>query len=192
MSVSVFKVRIKERSRKKLKNNIMNEKLKPVIFANTRYDKYRQNTTQQIMLLKAMKVTQDPEKLRQMAGLRSVAEVFRTLDKMAMRKEYHKALAKSGIDFGFIIEGIKAECLNGDKSADRLNGYKVLLKSLGMDSYQETTEGAGGGWEEALRAVSENNEKRLEAPKSENEDYEVKRPDFSEDEVIREEKGLYD
>jgi hypothetical protein len=175
-------------------------KLKPVTFVNTRYDKHRQNTTQQIMLLNALKITQDPKKLKQMIGVRSVAEVYRTLDKMALRKEYHAALVKSGIDFGFIVSGIKQECLTAEKSADRLNGYKILLRSMGMDSYGEEVPGSGGGWEEALKIASENNEKRLEGPKNDFVDveYEVSQPKIPESvkklraEDVEDAKGLYD
>ena len=145
-------------------------KLKPVTFVNAKYDKHRQNTTQQTMLLNALRITNDPKKLKQMIGVRSVAEVFRTLDKMALRKEYHHALVKSGIDFGFIVEGIKNECLSAEKSADRLNGYKTLLKSMGMDNYDGDPKGSTGGWEDALKLASENDAKRLEAPKDDTED----------------------
>ena len=42
----------------------MNKKLKPVIFVQGKYGYNAQNTTQQIMLLKALTITQDPKKLR--------------------------------------------------------------------------------------------------------------------------------
>jgi len=47
-----------------------------------------------MLLLKALKVTQDPTELKKMIGVKTVAEVYRTLDKLSLRKEYHKALAE--------------------------------------------------------------------------------------------------
>lgn len=160
-------------------------KLKPVTFVNAKYNrtKHRQNTTQQVLLLKALKITQDPQKLKQMIGVRTVAEVFRTLDKMAMRREYHSALINSGIDFKFIVDGIKTECLGAEKSADRLKGYQILLKSMGMDNYNEKTEGGGGGWEEALQKITKEKEesKQLEAPEFDDDgEYEVDVPELPE------------
>jgi hypothetical protein len=128
--------------------------LKPVTFVNGPYSGGRarttQNTTQQILLLKAMTVTQDPKKLRQMIGVRTVADVFRTLDKMAMRKEYHKALSKLGIDFEYIIKGIKDVCETAEKDDVRLKGYTTLLKSLGLDDYKEEGATDATGWEDIL------------------------------------------
>ena len=40
-------------------------KLKPVVFVKGEYGYTAQNTTQQIMLLRALKITQDPKKLRE-------------------------------------------------------------------------------------------------------------------------------
>lgn len=124
-------------------------KLKPVAIVNAHYPRYRQNTAQQILLLKALKVTQDPEKLRQMIGVKKVADVLRTLDKMVLRKEFHRALYNSGIDFNYIVTGLKNEAETADKSADRIKVYQTLLKSLGMEKYEDVTEG-GAQWEEEL------------------------------------------
>ena len=124
-------------------------KLKPVTIINARYSRYGQNTAQQIFLLKALSVTQDPEELRKMIGVKKVADVFRTLDKLALRKEFHTALAKQGIDFNYIVRGLKVEAESADKSADRIKVYQTLLKSLGMDKYDDASEG-GGAWEETV------------------------------------------
>jgi hypothetical protein len=153
------------------------------------------------MLLNALKVTQDPNKLRQMIGVRTVADVFRTLDKLVLRKEYHKALVKSGVDFGFIIEGIKQECLTGSKSSDRLKGYQILLKSMGMDTYDDNKTEGSGGWEDALQKViaEKEKEKQIEAPVDTMEgEYEVKQPVLPESvKIIKsleeaEGRGLYE
>lgn len=141
-------------------------KLKPVTFISGKANYQNQNNTQQVMLLKALKVTQDPKKLRQMIGVRTVADVYRTLDKMAMRKEYHEALTRSGISFDYLVEKTKEEIESGDaKSADKLNAIKMLLKSLGMEKYEQ--EGiAGGSWEDLLLKATEKEEiKKIDTPK---------------------------
>jgi len=79
---------------------IIVKKLKPVTFIKGEYNYSRQNDLQQKLLLKAMQVTSDPNELKKMAGLKTVADVYRTLDKLAMRKEYHEALSRQGIDLG--------------------------------------------------------------------------------------------
>ena len=151
-------------------------RLKPVTFISGKCNYQKQNNAQQVMLLKALKVTQDPKKLRQMIGVKTVADVYRTLDKMAMRKEYHEALSRSGISFDYLVEKTKEEIESGNaKSADKLNAIKMLLKSLGMEKYEQ--EGiAGGSWEDLLLKATEKDEaKKIEAPKA-TEKYEVKQP----------------
>lgn len=181
-------------------------RLKPVVYSGTAY-KYKdrqQNTTQQMFLLKALKITNDPKKLREMIGVKTVAEVYRTLDKLAMRKEYHSALARSGISFDFIVEGLKEEATGGDKSADRIKALQVLLKSLGLDKY-DSDAGVSSSWEEELvKSIEKDKAKELEAPKEVaiegvgTDDYEVKIPDVPESmRKMREEedklfKGIYD
>lgn len=150
-------------------------KLKPVTFVSGKANYQKQNNAQQVLLLKALQVTQDPNKLRQMIGVKTVADVFRTLDKMAMRKEYHEALTRSGISFDYLVEKTKAEIENDQaKSADKLNAIKMLLKSLGMEKYEQ--EGIqGGSWEDMLMKATEKDVKEIEAPK-EAEVYKVKIP----------------
>jgi len=137
-----------------------------------------------------------------MIGVRTVAEVFRTLDKMALRKEFHKAMAKCGIDFGFIVDGIKTECLGAEKASDRLKGYQILLKSMGMDSYDDKKTEGGGGWEEALQKIvkGENGEGDEEEPlqletienDDENIDYEVEQPTMPDSVKIRKQQEIDD
>jgi transposase len=174
----------------------MNKKLKPVVFVQGKYNWNNQNTTQQIMLLNALKVTQDPKKLKEMIGVRTVAEVYRTLDKIAMRKEYHAALAEHGITFDYIVKNIKGEIDNAEKSSDRLSGLNMLLKSIGLDKYEETAIG-GGSWEEALLAIKKEKEKKGEKETTLVE-YEVIEPEMPEhirkakEKANEEAKGLYD
>lgn len=162
-----------------------NKKLKPVVFVSSKYPgtvgtKHDNNTFQQVILLKALTITQNPVELKKMIGVRTVAEVYRTLDKIALRKEYHTALVKHGLDFDFIVKGIKELAETSYKDADKLNAYKALLKSLGMDKYDETTTG-GGSWEDALlKAVEDgNSNKKLIGTSSggtSKEVYDVKQP----------------
>lgn len=153
----------------------MNEqKLKPVTFISGKSVRYGQNTTQQILLLKALKVTQDPKKLREMIGVKTVADVYRTLDKMAMRKEYHSALSRAGISFDYLVEKTKQEIESDtSKSADKLNAIKMLLKSVGMEKYEQDGV-SGGNWEDILmKASDKDGQKKIGTTK---EVYEVKQP----------------
>ena len=137
-------------------------RLKPIVFSENKYVSGSQNTTQQMLLLKALQVTQDPQKLRQMIHVKTVAEVYRTLDKLSMRKEYHEALARSGISFDYIVGGLKDIAEAGEKDGDRLKAYQTLLKSVGMDTYKESDGGSSGTWEEVLL-------EKIEAAKAEEE-----------------------
>lgn len=125
-------------------------RLRPVVYTTNKFKRGAQNTTQQMMLLKALQITSDPEKLKQLIHVKTVAEVYRTLDKLAMRKEYHEALARSGLSFDFIVDGIKSIALTGEKDADKLKAYQVILKSLGMEKYDRDETSLSGTWEEEL------------------------------------------
>lgn len=140
------------------------QKLLPVIYTTNSYRTKRgaQNTTQQIMLLKALQVTNDPKKLRDMIHARSVAEVYRTLDKMAMRKEYHDALARAGISFDTIAATLNDVMIDGEKDGDRVKAAQTLLKSLGMEKY-DGEEASSSTWEEELLKTLEKEDKKNSA-----------------------------
>lgn len=160
-------------------------KLKPVTFVSGKYSHNRQNTSQQVMLLNALRITQDPRELRKMIGVKRIADVYRTLDKMALRKEYHEALARNGIDFDLVLDTLKREMVSGDKSADRLSAAKTIMKSLGVDKYEDSAI-SGGGWEEELMKVQE--QQPAKAITNDTEQlYEVKQPSIPES-VLREKK----
>ena len=146
------------------------------MYSTNYFKRGAQNTTQQMFLLKALQVTQDPKKLRQILGMKAVADVYRTLDKLTMRKEYHEALARAGISFDFMVGGIKEIALTGFKDGDKLKAYQTLLKSVGMDTYKEESSGVTGTWEEVLLKKIEEDKKetipQLAAPAP----YEVKQP----------------
>lgn len=152
-------------------------RLLPVIYLNSdkRQSTHEPERAKCLFLLKALRVTQDPKRLAQMMGVQRVAEVYRTLDKLALRKEYHGALARAGIDFDYIVRGFKDAADNAPKYADRVNSLKALLKSVGMDEYKETESGGGGGWEEVLAQKVEEL-KQLQSPPTLDQDYEVIAP----------------
>jgi hypothetical protein len=162
-------------------------KLKPVIYVRGQYPFNNiQNTTQQIMLLKALRITQDPKKLRELIGVKTVADVYRTLDKIAMRKEYHAALAESGITFDYVVKNVKGIIDGAEKDSDRLAGLNMILKSIGLDKYEESAN-VSGGWEDALLALKDGQEDK-EAPLKITE-YAVTAPEMPEDVRIKKEKA---
>lgn len=162
--------------------NNNNNKLKPVILINSKFSYHKQNTFQQLLLLKGLQITQDPKELQKMIGVKTVAEVYRTLDKMAMRKEYHSALAEAGIDFTYIVSGIKNHVCDNPLSnpGTKLKGYQALLKSLGLDEYKGDGSGTAN-WEEMLvKKIEEDgvNKKLSEGKIVESPLYEVIEPEI--------------
>jgi len=167
---------------------------------------YSSNNYAQNILLKAMSqgVT-DVNELRKMAGLKTAAEVFRTLDKMAIRKEYHDALARNGISLDYIVEGLKGMFEDSSSEQVRLTSLQTLLKSLGLDKY-EKAEDSGKSWEEAILAAvakEDGESKLIESPdvidgKTVEDTYEVIVPTMPENEKKKREeeaelaKMLYD
>ncbi len=160
-------------------------KLKPIIFVKWKYGYNKQNTFQQTMLLQALKVTQDPKELKKMIGVKTVSDVYRTLDKLAMRKEYHQALADQWLTFDYIVEWIKKIAEDPcAKDTTKMDAYKVLLKSLGMDKYDDP-QIASGNWEDMLLKDGDNLSKEAN---NIGEDYPVIEPDMPEE--LKEKKKL--
>ena len=160
------------------------EKLSPTFFVRGgRFDKDR-NFLQQNLLLRALKVTQDPEKLKTMVGFKNVSEVYKTLDKLAYRREYAEALQDAGLDLKTIVLGIKDICQNAVKDDVRLKGYQTILKSLGLDTYKESEAKERETWEELVRKNAEKTDKP-ETNFIGQEDYEVLEPVMPSDEKIK-------
>lgn len=165
------------------------KKLKPVIFSavnkgKSTYGYYAPDKGRQLLLLKALKVTQDPKKLKDMIGVGRVASVYRLLDRISATKEYHRALVGNGVTMDFIVEGIKKEATSElNKSADRLKAYNILMKSLGIDNYEESGV-VGGSWEDVLTKKVEEERKinmiEGEIVEGEIEEYEVQAPKLPE------------
>ena len=141
-----------------------------------------------------MQVTLDPQKLKEMTVIKTVAEVYRTLDKLAIRKEYHEALVRKGVDLDYIVEGIKGLCETAPQPTVRLAGYKTLLKSIGLEEYKEDKVETGKGWEEMVREMAQKEASGEEVFDGEIEDYEVIEPEIPEDEkqkrLIEREAGI--
>jgi hypothetical protein len=129
-----------------------------------------------------------------MIGVKAVADVYKTLDKMAMRKEYHRALSENGISFDYLVKGFKDVIDSAEKDADKIKALQTLLKSVGVDTYQEEPKGAGGSWEEALLKATESQEGMKLLSGDPNVEYEVKQPNVPEyiKKMQEEEKKLSD
>lgn len=171
----------------------MKEKLKPIVFIEGDRQFYRENKFAQNILLKALSdgIT-DINELRKLAGLRSAADVYRTLDKMAIRKEYHAALTRAGLDLDYLVDNIKSIINNTSQDVTKLKAVQTLLRSLGLDRY-EKQEDTGKGWEEAVIEVTEKKgkpkeiiegefEEKKEVETTEVADYEVELPPMPEEE----------
>jgi len=172
-------------------------KLKPVIFVQGQRQYYGKNTHVQNIILKALSegVT-DVNELRKMAGVKKAADVFRTLDKISLRKEYHQALVKAGITLDTIAEGINNICTTSSDS-NRLKGYQLLLKSIGLEKY-EKDEAGSKNWEDAILEVSSKEFKQVGSGKLDKREdaksYKVTAPKTPPEEKVKiaEEKKLAD
>lgn len=126
------------------------------------------------------------EKLRKIIEVKNVAQIYQTLDKIAMRKQYHESLASKGISFDFLVEGIKDIATAGEKDGDRLKAYQTLLKSVGMDKY-DNAEASSGTWEEVLLSKIEE-AKTNETEVADLPTYEVQQPELPESARLQQEE----
>ena len=149
---------------------------------NTKHNRNAPQHTQQVILLKALQVTQDPKELKKMIGVRTVAEVYRTLDKMSIRKEYHEALARAGLSLDVVVKGISDIAQNPEAKDDtRLKAYQTILKSLGLEKYDASDTPSGGTWEEELlKSIEKAPDVNAALPPALDADYEVEQPEMPE------------
>lgn len=171
---------------------------KPVVFVQGDVEKYRKNDYAQYLLLKALKdgIT-DPNELRKIIGASRIADVYRNLDKLAIRKEYHQALIDNNIDFNFIAKGIKALAEGGDTDKVKLASFQTLLKSVGLDKYEKQEE-MSKNWEEELLEASRKDKERIEEIEEKKLDgvdkkigpYEVDVPIMPHDEKVKQEEEI--
>lgn len=138
------------------------------------------------MLLKALTKTADLEELKRVANFHSKNEVLRTLDKLAIRKDYHSALADNGLDMNMLVDQLKGIITGASKDETRLHGIQTVLKSVGLEKY-ETTESEGKDWEGLLLKINEREQAaKLSDPSSQSviegvvAKYEVTRPEVPE------------
>jgi len=182
----------------------MKNKLKPIVFIEGDRQFYRENKFAQNILLKALSdgIT-DINELRKLAGLKNAADVYRTLDKMAIRKEYHAALTRGGLDLDYLVNNIKSIIDSADTDGVKLKAVQTLLRSLGLYRY-EKQEDTGKGWEEAVieaiekkgkpKEITEGEivegefEEKKEVEEGEVKDYEVILPPMPEEEKKKHEE----
>lgn len=144
---------------------------KPIVFVTGVYGNAQKSVSQQLMFLRAMNAAEDPKKFKQVIRARAAVDVFRTIDKIALRKEWHSALERNGIDFDLVLRTLKQEMLTGEKGSDRIQAAKTIIKSMGLDKYEDSSI-SGGSWEDEILKASEATA-NLPLP---GEDYDVKQP----------------
>ena len=155
--------------------------LKPVTFISGKYNYGRnsKDTLKEMLMLKAMKVTSDPKVIMQMTGMKKMADLSRTWDKISNRKEYNAALQDLGMDFHWLAKGFKVEAETAEKAGDRIRALQIILKSVGLETYEDVPLDSGS-WEDMILRASEktlDNLPMLQAPEP---DYEVIQPQIPE------------
>lgn len=159
------------------------EKELPVVFAPGSGGDGIENTKSifvQNLLLRAMAggIT-DPKQLQAITGLKKVTDVYITLDKLSLRKEYHAALARAGIDLDYLVSKLKAS-IDHNSPDISLKGIALLIKSLGLEKYEAENDNGSKPWEEIVLERSGIGE-TIDAEKVGQEEYEVKIPQVPEE-----------
>ncbi len=160
----------------------MNNELKPVTFVNSRFKYHSDDRYVQDLLLKAMtQGVTDIEELKKISGAKKAAEVYRSLNKLAIRREYHEALVRNKVDLDYLTSNLKSIVDNSGSDKLKLAALQTFLKSLGLEKYESQEEG-GKGWEELLVEAKETNRLNKENSlliEGELKAYEVKEPEIS-------------
>lgn len=147
-------------------------------------DTYRQgktvqsNVKRQNLLLRGMMMTGDMKAAANYAGIHAQAEVYRTLDRIGLRQDYHRALQDEGIDLRYIVRGIKDKAENAELDSVRLAALRMLLTSLGLNRYDVSEEG-NKNWEDTLLEIAER-KKEVEALPAPGQGYNVDVPQMPE------------
>jgi hypothetical protein len=154
----------------------MKNKKLPLIIFDTGTKKNNSITPdfkKQNLLLKGMLMNAgDVKQAAKYAGIKTMAEAFRTLDQLSLRKSFYDSLDNHDITLDYIVEKIKNIVENGDLDSVKLKALQVLLKTLGLDNYSDDERG-GRGWEETLIQALKN---RQDTPVLEAKAYEVNIP----------------
>lgn len=134
---------------------------RPVVFVSGEYGKMQEGTTRQLQFLKAMNIAQDPKRFKQIIRARAAVDVFRTLDKIALRKEWMAALERNNLDLDSILQVLKKEMNDPDaRGSDRIKAAQIILKSLGLEKYEDASIG-GGTWEDEIVKIADQGLKTL-------------------------------
>lgn len=170
-----------------------------IIFDNSSTDprgqSYKNNERQQNLLLKGVMLTGNLIDAGKYAGIKRTVDLYRTWDRLSMRKDYHLALMEQEIDLNWLVGKLKNQAENADKDSVRLEALKIILRSLGLDKYEKEEE-TSKGWEQALANYVEKQD-ALPSPAKKTV-YDVKTPQIPESaKKIREEdntlgKELYE
>lgn len=131
------------------------------------------NIRQQNLLLKGILLTSNFLDAGKYAGIKRTVDIYRTWDRLTLRKDFQQALAEEGVDMTFIVRGIKNQAETAALDSVRLEAYKTLLRSMGLERYTKDEE-TSAGWEDALVGYV-NKQEGLPMPKSPG--YEVKLPE---------------
>ena len=169
------------------------QKLKPAIFVGGVDRGYNSpKYLQQNLVLKMLPQADSLEGLRRLTGIKSNAEVIRTIDKLAIRQEYHKSLADNELSLDYIVKRLKEICDTSGSDKVKSNTLFGLLRSVGLDKYEAIEQG-GGSWEEIMLKIIDKQEKIKEKGESTSAiegEYEVSRPETPPEEVERRRKNL--
>lgn len=159
-----------------------------IIFDNSarhRNSPIRANFEKQNLLLKGMMIhAGDLKQASKYAGIKTMAEAYRTLDRLAIRKGYYEALDRHDISLDFIVQGIKDVAVNGSLDSVRLKAFQVLLKTLGLETYGKDEEG-GKGWEEIVAKAVKDKESATDKLPVPGDKYVVNVPKVPEDESLK-------
>lgn len=143
---------------------MLNREKPLIIFDNSarfRNSPIRANFDKQNLLLKGMLMNSgDLKQAAKFAGIKSMADVYRTLDRLTLRKAFYESLDNHDISLDYIVKGIKQIAEAGDLDSVKLKAFQVLLKTLGLDSYGHEEENSKG-WEDTLMKSIQSNETPL-------------------------------
>ncbi len=140
----------------------MKNKKHPLIFLDNsvRYKNspIRANFQKQNLLLKGMLINVgDVKQAAKYAGIKTMAEAYRTLDQLSLRKSYYESLDEHNVSLDYIVKKIKDLADNADLDSVKLKALQVFLKTLGLESYSD--DGLNKkGWEETLIKAIEDKE----------------------------------
>lgn len=143
----------------------MDLNLRPVVYTTDNFKKGATKDAGQTFLATAREISRDPHKVKELISVKQVADIYKTLDKISMRKEYHSALSRRGISFDYLIQGLKNVADGAEKDGDRVKAIQILLKSVGMDKYDESSGATTGSWEDTLlKKIEEEGKESLNLP----------------------------